>query len=193
MLEEQLKKIWQSSPDHERLKFEQSRLMIDIQLGLDSLYKSIKWRDLSEIGVALVLIPLLVWEAYKNPFVLSKIGMGLATLWLVYVIVKLLGLKRLRPMNFASTYHTFLNNNRDYVKAQKRMRDTAIYWYIIPSIGSGILFFIGMEKNSQKLFMAILVAIGIGVVIYFYNRWIIKKVYVPKLNRINELLKSLEE
>ncbi|MEM7380125.1 MAG: hypothetical protein AAF361_02875 [Bacteroidota bacterium] len=148
---------------------------------------------MSEIGLAVILIPLLGWEAYKNPFILSKFGAALGALWLIYVIVKLLRIRKLRPKNFASTYLDFLHKNRDYVKAQKKMRDTSLYWYIIPAVTSGILFFIGMGGDTQRLIKAILGAVGIGIVIYFYNLKIIKSVYVPKLKKINDLIEALTD
>ncbi|MEM8764999.1 MAG: hypothetical protein AAGD88_14370 [Bacteroidota bacterium] len=73
------------------------------------------------------------------------------------------------------------------------MRDTALYWYIIPSITGAILFFLGIGGSTQHLTIAIVMAVSIGVAIYGYNRWIIKQVYVPKLKKINMLIEALKE
>ena len=48
MIEDELVKIWQSSPNQERVKFEKSRLMIDVQSSLDRLHRFVKYRDLMD-------------------------------------------------------------------------------------------------------------------------------------------------
>jgi len=42
-MEEELIKIWQSSPNQERIKFERSRLMMDVQSSMDDFNKKIKF------------------------------------------------------------------------------------------------------------------------------------------------------
>jgi len=72
MMEEELTRIWQSSANEERLKFEKSRLIMDVQLSLDRIHKYIRYRDLSELIGATIVVPVFVYGAYIVPPTLSK-------------------------------------------------------------------------------------------------------------------------
>ena len=55
MLEQELKNIWQNSPQKEIVKFEKSKLLIDLNYDLNKFEKSIKNRDRREIVAAIIV------------------------------------------------------------------------------------------------------------------------------------------
>src|SRR5882724_1843165 len=104
MIDEELIKIWQSSPNQERVKFEKSRLMINMQTSMDRLHRSIKTRDVREQIASLIVIPVFAFYIYYVPFILSKVASGLIILWVIYVLIRLKNAKKHKPGAFTETY-----------------------------------------------------------------------------------------
>ena len=77
MIEEELIKIWQSSPNQEVIKFEKSRLMLDVQSHLDRFQRGMKWLYLREALGAIIAIPIFIYFAFDIPHLISKIGAAL--------------------------------------------------------------------------------------------------------------------
>ena len=77
------------------------------------------------------------------------------------------------------------------------MGDTALYWYILPPMVGYMLFILGFSSGgtleNKQLIMPISVGVAVGVATYFYSRWIVKKMYAPRLKKIDELIKAMEE
>ena len=195
MIDDELIKIWQSSPNQERVKFEKSRLIIDVQSSLDRLHKALKYRDLSEIIGAMIVIPVFIFYAYYIPFTLSKIASVLIALWAIYVIIRLRKAKKNKPSPLTETYLEYLYKTREYLHVQKQLSDTLLYWYVLPCTVFVLLFFMGFIEIAEKLTHIVMGASGIviGIVIYSWYKRKVKKTYVPGLEKIEELIKVMEE
>src|SRR5882762_8339565 len=113
MIEEELIKIWQSSPNQERIKFEKSRLMIDVQSSMDRLHKNIKYRDLREQIAVAVVIPAFAYTAYAIPHLLSKAASLLIVGWAIYISIRLRNAKKHKPGAFTETYLDYLHKTKD--------------------------------------------------------------------------------
>lgn len=193
MIEDELIRIWQSSPNQEQIKFERSRLMIDVQSSIDRFHKSIKYRDLMETIPAIFIIPFMAHTAYTIPFTLSKIGAIWIILSIIYIIIRLQNSKKHKPSAFTETYWDYLNETKVYLNIQKKLLDTVMYWYFSPVAIGIALFFIGAIKDIQELLIKLSGLIGLGIVIYFLNKRAVKKQINPRLKKIDELIKVMEE
>lgn len=195
MIEDELVKIWQSSPNQERVKFEKSRLMIDVQSTVDHFHQKIKYRDLIEQFTGLLLIPVFAYHAYRVPFTLTKVASVLIILWIVYVIFRLQNAKKHRPSAFTETYLEYLYKTRDYLNIQKQLLNNILYWYILPAMIAMFLFIAGpgIAGRLQKVIKMEAVFIAIGAATYFLNKRAVKKQFVPRLEKIDELIKVLEK
>ena len=194
--EDELINIWQSSSNQERIKFEKSRLMIEMKSSLDRFHKSVKYRDLTETLNAIIMIPFLVYLVYAVPYTLSKIGAILMALFLIYVIIKLKSLNKHKPNTLTDSYIDYLYQCKNYLNLQKEMRKTAPIWYILPLLTGTIVFVLGAVLNVPgnifvKTMVLSIIVVG-GLVIHFYNTWIIKKQYIPRLKKMEELIKAME-
>jgi len=89
MMEEELIKIWQSSPNQERIKFEKSRLIIEVQTGMDRVHRKIKFRDMSEQLAIVLVVPVFIYSAVTSPYLLSKIASILIVAWGIFVAIRL--------------------------------------------------------------------------------------------------------
>lgn len=195
MIEDELIKIWQSSSNQERIKFEKSKLMIELQSSLKRLDRWWKYMGLSEIILAVFGVLLSTLLVIKIPFILTKIALVLMIICAVYVIIKYQVVKKYQPCNLENDYLNYLKKNGEYLQAQKKFLKTYFYWGILPVYPIVVLFTISVwEKVPIYLIVLINVAtIGIGVYGYFLNKKRAKKEITPRISKINELINQLEQ
>jgi hypothetical protein len=195
MMEDELVKIWQSSPNQERIKFDKSRLMIDVQSNVDDLHKKIKFRDSGEQLAALVLVPIFAYYAYIVPFAWSKVASVLIILWTIYVIIRLRNAKKQKPGEFTEPYLEYLYKTRDYLNVQKQLLDSVIYWYILPCATLVMLFTLGpgITGRWSKIIMMGVFDFFVAIVTYILNKRAVKKQIIPRLDKIETLISLMEK
>jgi hypothetical protein len=197
MIEEDLIKIWHSSPNQERVKFEKSRLMVEVHTSVDRLQGMIKYGNRRAMMVALIIVAGNAFYIYIIPFTLSKIASGLAFLYGMYVFMRLRKAKKNEPKDFTGTYLEYLHKTKTFLLDQKRLIDTVLYWAIIPTISVCILFFLGfMESPLFTTTGIIALCVGcivVGVIVSCLSKWWAKIAITPNLRKIEELINTLEE
>lgn len=195
MIEDELVKIWQSSSNQDRIKFEKSKLMIELQSSLKRLDRWWNYIELSETLLAVFGVLLSTFLLFKIPFILTKIALALMIICAVYLIIKYRGVKKFQPSDLENNYINYLKKNREYLQAQKKFLKTYFYWGILPVYPIMLLFTISVwEKVPIHLIILINVAtIGIGVYGYFLNKKRVEKEIAPRLSGIDELINQLEQ
>jgi hypothetical protein len=197
MKEEDLIKIWQSSPNRERVKFEKSHLMIEVQVSVDRFHGMIKYGNRRTMILALIMVAVFTFYIYIIPFTLSKIASGLAVLFAANVFMRFRKAKKNEPKDFTGTYSEYLHKTQNFLLGQKQLTDTALYWAIIPAISLCILFFLGFLESLLFTTTAIIVlcvgCVVIGVIAFFLSKWWVKMTTIPNLKKIEELISTLEE
>ncbi len=193
MNEYNLKNIWQSSGNRDHFQFDKTKLISDLELNLNKFKKSIKYRDWREISVAIIMIPLFGFAAYKTPFVLSKIGAIIIVGWCVFLIIRLLTAKKNIGISPTNSYINYLIKSREYLMAQKGLLDTVLYWYILPSVTGVLLFFMGFDLSFLKRIFFVTITLGLGVFTFLINKYAVKKGILPRLQKIDEIIKDLIE
>ncbi|HBU79269.1 MAG TPA: hypothetical protein DEF18_14310 [Muricauda sp.] len=195
MIEDELNKIWQSSSNQERIKFEKSKLMIELQSSLKRLDRWWNYLELSETILAVFGVFLSIFLFFKIPFILTKVALALMIICAVYLIIKYRGVKKFQPSDLEMNYLNYLKKNREYLQAQKKFLRTYIYWGILPVYPIMVLFTISVwAKTPMYLIILINVAaIGIGIYGYFLNQLRAKKEIDPRIIRVNELINRLEQ
>lgn len=196
-MDDELIKIWQSSPEEEKIKFEKSRLMIQLNSSLDRFHRLLNFGILTERIAAIIVIPIFSFYVYYVPFLLSKIASVLIVLWVIWYMFRLRAVKKLKPSEVSESYLEYLYQTRTYLRVLKEMGDTGIYWYILPSILGALLFItgyvIGGVLSGTKMVVIFSSVIGLGVGLYFYMKWITKKLYSNRLSKVEELIAVMEE
>lgn len=196
MIEEELIKIWQSSPQQEQVKFEKSRLMIDVESNIKRFHRHMKMVYLGETIGALFIIPVFTYYAFVIPFMLSKIASILVALWGVFLIMKMKDARNNKPGDYSDNYLKYLIKSREYLKVIKKLSDNVIYWYILPPISFGLLFTMGFlgipEKKNYVIGMCIYLLVMVPI-LYFNSKRAVRKKVIPNLDKVNGLIKTLEE
>ena len=197
MIEEELIKIWKTSPFQEQVKFERSRLMMDVQANLDQFHKSMKWLYLRESLGAIATIPMFTYFVFQAPNIVSKIGAGLIALWACYILFVVKKTKKKSPDGSTANYMQFLKDTKDYLDLQMKLRLSIFYWYVLPFLSFCYLFMLGfiLEKSADLVFIlgAGIYCLVIGIAIYYLNRRSAKKFVGPKLEKVTSLIKTMEE
>ncbi len=195
MIEDELIKIWKASSNQERIKFEKSKLMIELQSSLKRLNRWWNYIELSETVLSVFGVLLSTFLLFKIPFILIKIALALIVICAVYLLIKYRGVKKFKPSDLENNYLNYLKKNREYLQAQKKFLKTYVYWGILPVYPIMLLFTISVwEKVSVSMIVLIILAtIGIGVYGYFLNEKRVKREIVPRISGINELINQLEQ
>jgi hypothetical protein len=194
MIEDELIKIWQSSSNQERIKFDKSKLMIELQSSLERLHRWWKYLEIVEMISAIIIILSFSLIAYHAPFTPTKIASVLFVIFGVNILIKLFGIKKFKPSDLEESYVVYLNKTKEYLEAQKKLLKTSIYWVILPIYPVMLLFFAGPWQISSTRYLIVviyLVAIGMGVYGYFLNKKRVKNEINPRITRVNELIKEL--
>jgi hypothetical protein len=210
MLEQELKNIWRNSSKTERIKFETSRLMIDLKNKINRMEKSIRNRDRVEITTAILMIPVFGYFAYEIPFVITKVGCILTMIWFGYLIYKLKDVKKHKlPINLALSFCEQLANQKAYLIQEARLIDNVFYWYLLPPFVAHVIVILGlgypveygwsniianeilpiplMNKIVYLIFVAVLYA---GIL--WLNKRAVKKDIKPVIKEIERVQQQLE-
>ncbi len=195
MIEDELIKIWQSSSKQELIKFEKSKLMIELQSSLKRLHRWWNYLELSESILAVFGVLLSILLFFKLPFILIKIALALMIICAIYLIIKYQGVKKFKPSDLEENYLNYLKKNREYLQTQKKFLKTYVYWGILPVYPIMLLFTISIWGKVPAYLIIIIniAAIGIGVYGYFLNKKRVKKEITPRISRVNELINKLEQ
>jgi len=194
-MEEELIKIWQSSPNQERIKFEKSRLMLDVQTSMDHFHRKVKYRDLAEQLGVLIVIPAMAYSAYAIPHLITKLASVLTIGWAAYIFIVLRNSKKHKPGAFTESYLEYLYRTREYLHIQKRLLDNILYWYILPGAGLTMLFTMGFGLEGR---LKPILKMGVGNVVlavasYFLNKRAVKLQILPRLTKVDELISVMEK
>ncbi|MDY7395904.1 hypothetical protein UMM65_11665 [Aureibaculum sp. 2210JD6-5] len=196
MIEDELINIWQSSSNRERLKFEKSKLMIELDSSLDRFNRW--WKNIERVNVISGVITVLgfVFGVYWAPFISMKIASALIVVWAIYIGTRMSSIKKFKPSDLEENYLQYLEKTRVYLFAQKRIFDTSLNWKTLSMYPIYILFFVGVWDKPLGRYVAVLsflALIGIGIYTYYNNKRIVKNEILPRLQKVDELIKTLKE
>jgi len=211
MLEQELKNIWKNSSKTEQIKFETSRLMIDLNRKINRFEKTIRYRDMREIAASILGIFLFGYFVYEIPFLLTKIASFFTVIWFAYVIYKFRAAKKHKlSANLSLSFREQLEHQKENTIQQAKLLDTVLYWYLIPPFILNVIFVIGLEspadynwsntianqllplaityKIAYLIFIAVLYA---GIL--WLNKRAVKKGINPVIKEIENVLQQLEK
>lgn len=194
MMEDELIKIWQSSNNQERIKFDKSKLMIELQSSLERLHRWWKYLELVEVISAIIIILAFTLITYHSPYTTTKIASVLIILFGINILIKVLGIKKFKPSDLEENYLEYLNKTKEYLEAQKKLLDTAVYWVVLPIYPILLLFFIAFWDIPEQRYLIALIylaAIGMGIYGYFLNKRRVKNEINPRIARVNQLINEL--
>jgi hypothetical protein len=135
-----------------------------------------------------------MFSAYAIPHLLTKIASVLIIGYAIYIAIRLRNAEKHKPGAFTETYVEYLQKMRAYILIQKQLLDSVIYWYILPGMFFTMLFVLGFGITGRliPILKMTVVNIGLAVTTYYLNKRAVQKELVPRLEKIEALIKVLE-
>ena len=196
MIEDELIKIWQSSSNQERVKFEKSKLMLELDSSLERFHSW--WKNMERVNVisgwvtALGFIPGIIWVPYTS----MKIASALIIVWVVYIGSRGKRVKKFKPSDLEKNYLQYLEKTKTYLLAQKRFFETSLNWRVLTILPIYVLFFTGIWDKPLARYVGVISFLAlVGIVIYSYykSKRIVRNKINPRITRVEELIKKLKE
>ncbi len=196
MMEDELIELWKSSSEQTRIRFEKSKLMIELQSSLGRLHRW--WNFIERVNVisALITIPTFILIVYVAPLTSMKIASILVIAWSIYVGVRMSSIKKIKPNDFEKNYLQYLEKTKVYLLAQKRLLETSLNWAMLTIYPIVLLFFVDLWDKPLARYIgvtAFLALVGIGIYEHYLSKRRVKNEITPRLDQIDELIKELKE
>ncbi|TMM53171.1 hypothetical protein FEE95_19060 [Maribacter algarum] len=196
MIEDELIKIWQSSSNPERVKFEKSKLMLELDSSLERF--QIWWKNMERVNVisgwvtVLGFIPGIIWVPYTS----MKISSVLIMVWAIYIGRRGKSVKKFKPNELEENYLQYLEKTKTYLLAQKRFFETSLNWRVLTILPIYAFFFTGIWDKPLARYVGVISFFGlVGILIYSYykSKRIVRNKISPRINKVEELIKKLKE
>lgn len=192
MTDQELNNIWKSSENSTSIAVDHTKIIVEIASKLGSFHNSIKNRNRREIGVALFLLPVIIWLAYISPLLASKIITLLAIPWLFLVIFKLKKVKSQGPQNFNLPLLEFLTEQKSYLKKEKALLQNIAYWYILPPMLLETVRICISLSDIKAMTTHLLFTWAIGLVVYLLNKRAVRKDITPLIVETENTIENLK-
>lgn len=196
MIEDELIKIWQSSNNQERIKFEKSKLMLELDSSLERFHRW--WKNMERVNVisgwvtVLGFIPGIIWI----PYISIKIASALIIVWAIYIVTRGKSVKKFKPSDLEESYLQYLEKTRAYLLAQKQFLETSLNWRVLTILPIYLLFFVSIWDKPLVPYVAVIsffALVGTGIFEYYRSKRRVKNKINPRIARIDELIEKLME
>ncbi|WP_074407707.1 hypothetical protein [Aquimarina megaterium] len=210
MLEQELKEIWKNSSETERIKFDLSKLMIELNDKINRFERAFRRRDREELITTVISIPIFGCIAYLIPFPITKVGVILAMIGFIWGIFERRNHRKQKaPINLTLPFQEQLENQKNNMYREVKRYDTVLYWFLIPSfipyaisiIGLGDPTEYGLSNTilNQLLPISFIYKIGslvfavvIFVAIFWAYKRVIRKQFKPLIKDIDKVMHQLK-
>jgi hypothetical protein len=161
--------------------------------------KSIKRRDILEISIALLLIPIWSWKLFYSASLVQSIGLWIAILACLYIPYKLIRAKQVEAPKDNSVM-AFLQVEKTKIENQKKLLESIAVWYISPLMLAIVLITagatvdeLGIPRLTEQLAIYYGFCMLLNIGIYFLNKRAVKKQLLPLLDKIKQRISDLNE
>ncbi|MHA7059048.1 hypothetical protein ACWGOQ_0017615 [Aquimarina sp. M1] len=210
MLEQELKEIWKDSSETERIKFDLSKLMIELNDKINEFERAFRSRDIGELITAVISIPVFGCIAYLIPFPITKVGIILAMIGFIWGIYdRRNNRKQKSPISLTLPFQKQLENQKINMSREIKRYNTVLYWFLIPSfipyaisiIGLGDPTEYGLSNTilNQLLPLSFTYKIGslvfaaiIFIAIFWAHKRAIRKQFIPLIEDIDKVMHQLK-
>ncbi len=193
-----LKTGWKTEVEKTGKQQDLTRLVESLEKETKKLDKSIKRRDIMEISIALLLIPVWAWKLFSSASLLQTIGLWIAIVACIYIPYKLLKARQVESAKDDSLL-AFLSVEKSKIEKQKELLETIAIWYLSPLMVAIILITAGgkvddagVPQISEQLMVYYLFCGVLYVGIYFLNKRAAKKKFAPLLDKVNQQIQELK-
>ncbi len=198
MSDQEMKDLWNEANDGATIKYDLPLLVANLEGAIKKRDRSIFIRDTREIGAALIVMIFFGQMAIAGEELISRIANVLITLLCLYVIFRLLGVRKHRKTNdFSKSLKEQLTQQKKYLKQQVHLINTAWSWGLLPFLVLIMISMVGARSsevfNWSEIVLPMLIFSLLGLGVYFLNKRVVRTTYKPMIQSIENVLSQLDE
>ncbi len=142
-----LKKDWQQTVNTPTNNENLSEVITMLEKETTKIDKEIKRRDILEISVAILLIPVWIWGLFHAVSSMQTVGYCIALISCIYIPYKLLKAKKVTSSK-NSSIRDYLRTEKQKVEQQKKLLESIVWWYIAPLTTAIVLITLGATVDE---------------------------------------------
>jgi hypothetical protein len=186
---------WQTQSSQTRLTIDAELLLKEVRRNQQYFTAMIFWRDVREVGVALLMVPLWIYLGVKLSLPWAWYLTVPALVWIAgFMLADRMRHKR-QPPEPGEPLRQRVESSLAQVEHQIWLLRNVFWWYLLPIALSGLAFFgqIAWQVRSSGWLAALVVALVVlvGVVlfsaIYRLNQDAVRSELVPRREELEEL------
>jgi hypothetical protein len=198
---DELKQAWQSQVSQRRLTIDADALFKEVRHNERHFRRIIFWRDVREVGVALLMVPLWIWLGLKETLPWTWYLCIPALLWIAgFMIVDRINQKQRQPRP-GDPLRERIESSLAQVEHQIWLLRNVLWWYLLPPGAAIAAFFAHCAWLARDGgLMAGLVMVGVIAVaalilggVYWLNQTCVRRDLAPRRRELAALLHSLKE
>ena len=211
MKDDRLIDIWKRSDFDVRFELNREGLINELKSKVDKLDRIIFYRNIMEIAVAILFLPVFCYFLYEVPYYVFKLGALVMVFWCVLLIYRILKTRAAKTKSVhQGTLVSKLDAQKEYLLNEVKLINTVLYWYLLPPFIGQLLMLIGINYHrnvewqndiingiaNASVYIDIVFILFIIIVYYFIylqNKRAIKKEINPIIEDINELKENLSK
>lgn len=194
-----LKQDWQETIRPPSTENNLTEVIAMLEKETTKIDKEIKRRDILEISIAMLLIPVWIYGLFTSAGTLQTLGYIVALVACLYIPYRLINAKKVSAPKDTSII-AFLESEKQKVMQQKQLLESIVSWYIAPLATAIVLITLGSTVDATGLphlndfliqYYGLLALLIVGV--YFLNKRAAKKKFGPLLENIEQRLSELQQ
>lgn len=194
-----LKRAWQGQP---RLTVDADLLLKEVQRKERRFSTMIFWRDFREVGLALVLAPLMIYLGLKNSSPWAYYLMVPVLLWIAgFMLVDRARHQRRPSPDSGEPLRRHLESSLAEVEHQIRLLRNVHWWALLPMAVAMLGFFcqVAWRERGGGWWTALSVSMVVGLEggllggVYWLNRYAVRAMLEPRRLELNTLLMSFQD
>jgi hypothetical protein len=196
-----LQHAWQSQSPRFRVTIDAEILLREVQRNHRSFLRTVFWRDVRELGVAAILVPVWIYLGLRSSLPWTWYLMVPAMFWIVGYLTVDRQRHRRRAAGATSPIREHVQDSLAEIEHQIGLLRSIGWWYLLPLSLPMVALFVqlGWEVRASG-WMAVGVTAGlIGVAalvlayVYRINQQAIQNCLLPRRMELERLLQSLDE
>ena len=196
-----LKPAWKVESSQTRLTTDPERLIEDLRLKQECFRSAIFWRDVREVGVCLLLVPLWIYLGIRNALPWSWYLAVPAMLWIAgFMLVDRLRHNR-RQSGPGEPLRQGVESSLAQVDHQIWLLRNVLWWYLLPIALAMLAFFAQVTWQERSGgWLAALAALFVIIIeatvlagVYWVNQHAVRAVLEPRRLELETMLRSLED
>jgi hypothetical protein len=197
---DEFKQVWQSQTSEAQLTIDADLLLQEVRRNQQHFAACILWRDVREIGVAILMLPLWLFLGHTLALPWTWYLMMPMLVWIAgFMLMDRLRHQR-RPPEPADPLRKCVQHSLAQVEHQIWLLGNVLWWYILPPAVAALAFFAQVAWHTRSLGwlaafnMAFVVTVACAILafIYWINQLAVRQL-VSRRDELAALLASLQD